>query len=123
MLRMPRVVWMMLCVLMGAWLLPSPSIMAGSHESMSHSRALASESLHAGHHDELARPDSDASSTLDLEYLDCIDHCTLAVLPSFVEAFSTLTTYWPLLASRQPWLHHFPELVTPPPRTPTFIVS
>jgi len=59
----------------------------------------------------------------NMNYLDCVDHCTLAVLPPLLLLLATVVIYWPALSLIEKWRHNFLELVTPPPRLSALIAS
>lgn len=129
MLKIPRIVLIMMCLLAGGGLLLSALIQVTPYHDMAHHSLPISVDVHAAHSVNASMQESNLASfashhhASDMSYLDCVDHCTLAVLSPFFEPFSALTHYWPLLASRQQWPHHFLEPVTPPPRLSMFTVS
>ncbi|WP_417528090.1 hypothetical protein [Marinomonas shanghaiensis] len=138
MLSIPRVVWIMMCFVVGSWLTLSASIQAIVHASMPDTHTSALLSLHASHQDMTsvsqvpfsAMPMSDVNlasnfhdHTKNMNYADCVDHCTLAALPPILLVLASTAVYWPALSLIEKWRHHFLELVTPPPRLSTLIAS
>lgn len=124
MLKAPRFVMIMMCLLAGLWLVLSASIQASSYGVMSHQGTTMSESFHSSHSTHgTALSMSDKHSSLGAEghadskhYLDCVDHCALVALPSPVMLFATAIIAWPPLSLTQQWRNNVSEPVTPPPR-------
>ena len=121
MLKAPRFVMIMMCLLAGLWLVLSASIQASTYGVMSHQGVTLSESSHSTHG--TASSMSDKHSPLGAEgyadsqhYLDCVDHCALVALPSPVMLFATAIIAWPPLSLTQQWRNNVSEPVTPPPR-------
>ncbi len=121
MLKVPRVVMIMVCLLTGLWLVLSASIQASSYGTMSHQAATASESFHSTHDTTTSMSDKHSSSgplghSDSQHYLDCVDHCALVALPSPIMLFATAILAWPPLSLTQQWQNNFSDPVTPPPR-------
>ncbi|RNF50573.1 hypothetical protein EBI00_10415 [Marinomonas hwangdonensis] len=123
MLKAPRFVMIVMCLLTGVWLVLSASIQASSYGVMSHQGATMSESFHSTHGTASVSSMSDKYSSLGAEghadskhYLDCVDHCALVALPSPVMLFATAIIAWPPLSLTQQWRNNVSEPVTPPPR-------
>lgn len=132
MLNVPRIVWIMMCLLAGGWLLLSASIQAISHASMSYTNS-SSLSSRAAHQDmaslsqtlmsdvNLASAPHDHAKNMN--YADCVDHCALAVLPPVLLLLASTVVYWPALSLIEKWRYHSLELVTPPPRLSALIAN
>lgn len=123
MLKAPRFVMIMMCLLAGLWLVLSASIQASSYGVMSHQGVTVSESFYSTHGMVPSTSMSDKHSSLgatghsdDRHYLDCVDHCALVALPSPVMLFATAIIAWPPLSLTQQWRNNVSEPVTPPPR-------
>lgn len=123
MLKVPRIVWIMMCCLSGLWLFLSASTQATSYASLSYTN-----SSHAAHQNIASMSDMNLASAShdhakNMSYSDCVDHCALAVLPPLLLLLAIAVIYWPALSLIEKWRHNFLELITPPPRLSSLIAS
>ena len=123
MLKVPRIVWIMMCCLSGLWLFLSASTQATSYASLSYTN-----SSHAAHQNIASMSDMNLASAShdhakNMSYPDCVDHCALAILPPLLLLLAIAVIYWPALSLIEKWRHNFLELITPPPRLSSLIAS